>query len=266
MGHLQSFKIDNINQGYYCENCNLYNDILTIYCKDCKLHRPVLLDQAAIVTQYKRNPFPMRLEREDLMGDKSKIELHAEFFNSGMILYSSMEFSQRREWRDKLSLIILEARANLSAADRVDSEESSKLDANGRQWLVTNDENAGSNALNQPKIRKERMSKADKLKEQMSSLGLDMGEINKIIGDVQKVATESSINNLKFTSDRVKSEPLSELCRIDQHENCIGKFKDNTGSHECSCKCHSAVLVSASNPTEPESNKPFDISKLKFGG
>ncbi len=229
MSRLQLFGID--KHGYYCEECNLYNDILTVHCKDCSTHRPLVLELASIQIAYERNP--TRLQ-DYLMAEKTKIEKHTEFFNSGMILYSQMEFTQRREWRDKLADIILEARANLSAADRVDAEESSKLGPDGRAWLITNDE-GGSDKLNAPKIRKERMSKMDKLAEDMAKLGLNKDDILKVTGKVAESQSGGSVT----TSHNREMKDAKVVWKKEE--------KPNTNTHQSLLGDISSSLVAGIN-------------------
>jgi len=134
------------------------------------------------------------IEWIQIMSEKSKLDKFQQFYNSGKILYSSMTFEKRREWREELSEILVTARANLSAADDIDREEGAKLSPEGRKWLVTNDESGlNSDSLLQPKLRKERMSKMDKLAADMKELGLSMADINSALGEVSKVQTGGSV-------------------------------------------------------------------------
>lgn len=300
MSRLQLFQID--SNGYYCEECNGYNDILTIHCRYCSTHRNKNLELAAIQVQYQRNPTfyvdNNGKERLNLMSDKSKIEKHTEFFQSGMILYSQMEFTQRREWREKLSDIILEARAHLSAADRVDAEESAKLGPDGRAWLVSNNENVDS--LNQPKIRKDRMSKMDKLAEDMAKLGLDKSQILAVTG---KVAASQSGGSVVSTHNReMKDNKITfiktEKPNLNTHDSLLADISNSlvsgindrpeidlieaakTAGHifnningrpwlvdvPVSEPLPTAGEIVAEIIKEEESKARFDPSKLKFGG
>jgi hypothetical protein len=215
------------------------------------------------------------------MADKSRIELHTEFFNSGKMLYSSMPFADRREWREKLALIILEARANLSAADLVDREDSANLTPAQRELLTTNDESSNANLLNAPKIRKERMSKADKLKEQMASLGLDLSEVNKILGSVAQSQsggsqTSSSARELKDNITFVKAEKPNPNTR----ESLLGDISDSIikGIHNrpiedlvdatrTAAHIANRLLGKFEESIEQieEPTKTFDVNQLKFG-
>lgn len=194
-------------------------------------------------------------------GMTEKIDKFAQFFNSGKILYSAMSYQERLAWKDEMKDILLTARAHLSAADSVDREESAKLTPEGRQWLTTNDDSAvNSDAINTPKVRKERMSKADKLQEQMKALGLDMADVKNIMGQVEKTAKEKDLNSLVFKKNEEKKDNLAELCRIGEHVVCVGRYTDKDGSHECSCDCHKVNLSVESRPAEP-----FNLGSLKFG-
>lgn len=198
------------------------------------------------------------------MSDSSKIDKFQNFFNSGKILYSSMSFDKRREWRDELAEILMTARANLSAADWVDREESAKLTPKGRQWLESNKED--SQLLNAPKLRAERKSKADKLRDQMLSLGLDPNQVKGIMSNVEKTVKDSSLNNLKFTRSESNSPVISELCRIGEHIVCTGSYRDDNGSHQCNCDCHKVVSVESNPIDNPQisNSAVFDVGQLKF--
>lgn len=250
-------------QGYYCDNCNLYNDILSSHCRDCHSHRNPAYNQAAIWIRYKRGIDDV-IEWCDRMSDSSKIDKFSGFFNSGKILYSSMSFDKRREWRDELAEILMTARANLSAADWIDREESAKLSPEQRQYLETNKEDNGN--LLTPKLRKERQSKADKLREQMSSLGLDLTQVNSIMSSVEKTVKDKDLNSLVFRKSEESKPTTSELCRIGEHIVCVGSFKDDSGSHVCNCDCHNVgSVVNSDNGSDKPNPAVFDFSSLKFG-
>lgn len=255
MSRLQSFSIEvnKDNQGYNCYRCNSYNDILTRHCKNCSANRPAVLNLSAELTKVRRGIFEVL---EYLTMDR--LELHNKFYNSSKPLYKTMDIATRRSWRDEMTEILINARASLSAADDVDREERNELSPKGREWLVTNDETlTSSDALNAPKIRRERMSKLDKLAEQMKSLGLDPEDIKSAVNVVEKTAKESNVNKITFKSDKETTTDISELCRIERHSECNGRFH-NGKSNECKCECHK---VNA----EVETPKPavFDPSRWR---
>lgn len=302
MSRSHSFKLD--GQGYRCENCNLYNDILTVYCRDCNLHRNQALEKAAIQTIFNRG-----LYREiNIMADKSSVDKFQGFFNSGKILYSSMSFEKRREWRDELAEILMTARANLSAADWVDREESDKLTPEQRKWLVSNDEGVDSNNLAIPKIRKERMTKLDKQKEDMLKLGMDMKDINAILGEVQKVQSGGSIttshtremrdSKIVFTKTDKPSNNTQESLLGDISDSLVDGLKSGRPADDLESAAKTAGHIAnkilgpinlsqplieeeattdfpvnnsnndgptVNNSVEQPANSPFDASKLKFG-
>jgi len=182
------------NNHWNCELCNSYNDILTAHCWNCKNYRPINLVKIAERTKLNRSGILIITELENKnMAEKDRIELHTKFFNHEKILYSAMSFEERRNHREELAMILLEGRARMNAVDDIDREENALKGPKGREWLTSNQENNGSDALNQPKIRKERMTKADKLAADMANLGLSKDDINKMLGEVATVQSGGSV-------------------------------------------------------------------------
>lgn len=190
------------------------------------------------------------------MAETDKIELHTRFFNAEKILYSAMDASARIAHREELAMLIFEARARMNAIDDVDRHERAKLSKDGKEWLVTNSDITVSSALTEPKVRAARMSKADKLKESMLSLGLNITDVNAMMGSIQKSATDKDMNRISFNREEKESNNISELCRIGSHTDCRGGWGDVSGSHKCECECGHSPKAEA----EPE--EPFDPSSL----
>lgn len=181
-----------LQNSWTCSFCNLYNDILTVQCKDCKGNRPFELQFIAQRIKYKRLGLNLTTE-EKKMAETDRIELHTKFYNHEKPLYSAMTFEQKRAHREEIALILLEGRARMNAIDDIDREERAKLGPKGKEWLTSNSDELSSDAINQPKIRKERMSKADKLKEDMAKLGIDTSIINSTLGEIAKVQSGGSV-------------------------------------------------------------------------
>lgn len=184
-------KINNWN----CYFCNSYNDILTIHCWNCKVNRPPELDAISEYIKHRRSGM-LTETRTIKMPETDRIELHTKFYNHEKPLYNAMTLEQKRAHREEIALILLEGRARMNAIDDIDREERAKLGPKGREWLTSNQDELSSDAINQPKIRKERMSKADKLKEDLAKLGSSLGitiDTTSILNEVAKAQSGGSV-------------------------------------------------------------------------
>jgi outer membrane murein-binding lipoprotein Lpp len=154
-------------------------------------------------------------------------ELFAKFYNHEKIMVVDMDVHQLREHRAELSKIAFEAKARLVAAD--DETRSRTAKTKSKEWLSTIEgDQASSDAINVVETRKKRMSKMDKLREQLVAAKLDEATINEMIGNLEKTATEPKLKTVTFKTKKVTEE--------------IG-----------------AVQVKEKTPSEP-----FDPTKLKF--
>lgn len=157
-------------------------------------------------------------------------ELFAKFYNHEKVLVKDMDFLQLREHREELQTIAFEAKARLVAAD--DETRERKAKTANKEWLVTDTQQPYdvSAAINVVKTRASRMSKMDKLREQLKTAGIEESTINEMIGNLEKKATDGKLKTVTF------NKPTTEV---------------------------SAVQVKINKP-EPDS-RPFDASALKFG-
>jgi hypothetical protein len=157
-------------------------------------------------------------------------ELFSKFYNHEKILVSDMDISQLREHRNELSRIAFEAKARLVAADDETRERTAK---SGKEWLVSNnDANVNvSDAINAVKTRAARLSKMDKIRNQLLSAGIDESTVKEMVRNLEKKATEKQVKTVTFT------KPSNEI---------------------------SAVQVNVNTKYEPK--EPFDPTKLNFGG
>ena len=222
--------------GWYC-NCDGYNDILSPFSHyTCNSIRPVELDEhveIAIrkrgVLQYWANFMPMN--------DEVK-ELYSKFFAEEKTAYKTLDFDARRSHRTELEQICFEAKARIAAMDWIEREENESLNPTQREWLRNSRKNPDPNltdAVTVIKDRKKRVSKADKLLADMQFLGVEDSET--LIRNVERKATKSKMDGITFNSGKSKIV-LSELCRIDSHLDCVGRFRVGEQSYECQCKCH----------------------------
>jgi len=156
-------------------------------------------------------------------------ELFAKFYNHEKVLVKDMDHIQLREHREQLQTIAFEAKARLVAAD--DETRERKAKTSNKEWLVTDTTQPYdvSAAINVVKTRQARMSKMDKLRDQLQKAGIDEATIKEMVGNLEKKATDSKLKTVTF------NKPATEV---------------------------SAVQVKASKP-EVDS-KPFDLATLKF--
>lgn len=236
--------------GWTCSQCEAYNDALTILCKTCSEQpRPDYIDETAILHQRGILGLVFMEDYKDI---------YTEFFNASCVKVADMDFEQLREWRGKMAKAAVQGKAGCAAADKRERELKAKMTLEGKAWLTStgNDPNV-TDAVETVKIRKERMSKADREFERYKKLGIDDELANQLIRNIEKAATSSNMpNSFKFNANTPKPVIVSELCRTEAHSICPGRFADDKGSHICNCECHNQA-----NQPKPE---PFDPSKL-FG-
>lgn len=180
--------------GWYCKCDNFYNDILTRYCRSCYALRYEYLEplQAKIFLQRRGN----LVEPDGKPMDDTRLEMHVKFFNAEKPLYAAMTLDERISHRKELEDIALQAKARISAMDYIEREENDNLPDSVREWKRTQPKSINvSDALNEVKLRKSRMNKADKLKSQMEKLGVQ--GIDGIMNHIQKRATDAQIDGIK---------------------------------------------------------------------
>jgi len=160
-------------------------------------------------------------------------ELYSKFFNKGKLLVADMDLTQLREHRETLAQIAFEAKATLAAADDELRERKAKSSVKGKEWLVTptGPDQTTSDAINAVAVRKQRMSKMDKLRNDLLK-SLDEETVNEMIAQLERKATEKNLKTVTF------NKPVVE---------------------------QAAVTVQVAKPSEPKNSeaKPaFDPSKL----
>lgn len=139
-------------------------------------------------------------------------ELFAKFYNHEKILVKDMDHIQLKEHRDELQKIAFEAKARLVAAD--DENRERKAKASNKEWLVTDakPDYDVSNAINVVKTRAARMSKMDKLREQLQKAGIEEATIKEMIGNLEKKATDGKLKTVTF------NKPSQELAVVQVKE------------------------------------------------
>ena len=160
-------------------------------------------------------------------------ELFAKFYNEEKILVKDMDFIQLREHREELSKVAFEARARLTAADESIREKKAK--SSSKEWLVSSTSQPGNesvtDAINVPKLRQARMSKADKLRKQLLDIGIDDDTVNTMIKNVESKATDSKLKAITFKAD-------NEVVKIPLKTDTNGTTPFNPASLKFRCnKC-----------------------------
>ena len=164
------------------------------------------------------------------IGMTAQEELFAKFYNHEKVLVKDMDHIQLREHRDELQKIAFEAKARLVAAD--DETRERKAKTSNKEWLVTDTkpDYDVSAAINVVKTRKERMSKMDKLRDQLEKAGIEEATINEMVRNLEGKATNSKLKTITF------HKPSDEIA---------------------------VVQVKAEKNNEPK--EPFNPANLKFG-
>lgn len=142
------------------------------------------------------------------LGMTPQEELFAKFYNHEKLLVKDMDVVQLREHREELQKIAFEAKARLVAAD--DENRERKAKTSNKEWLVTDakPDYDVSNAINVVKKRAERMSKMDKLREQLAKAGIDEATIKEMVGNLEKKATDKTLKTVTF------HKPADEIAAV----------------------------------------------------
>ena len=186
---------------WLCKDCNFTNDDLTLYCRVCNVESSLSHYLRGLVA-IKRGIFL------DWGYMTPQEELYAKFYNKGKLLVKDMDITDLREHRESLSQIAFEAKATLAAAD--DELRERKAKSGKKEWLVTPTQLdvTTSDAINAVKVRKERMSKMDKMREQLKKAGIDEETVNEMIRTLERKATASNLKTITF------QKPVTETAAV----------------------------------------------------
>lgn len=218
-------ELNEINQikGYICDECKGYNDILNphcIFCNPLKLSRlntrylvntsrcQNLDEYASYVSIRRQAGF---LFMSDINMAEDKLELHAKFYNSESIQVAAMDMLQIEERIRDLESIIFEAKAYHNAVSDEKRKRVAKLKLENKEWLITPDGNDPTLTDAIVANKRKRVSKADKLLEQMKSLGV--ANADELIKNVVKRQTEIDYKaspHSKMISNRLPARNESE--------------------------------------------------------
>lgn len=133
-------------------------------------------------------------------------ELYAKFYHHQKVLVKDMDLLQLREHRKELANVALEAKARVVATDDELRERNAKTKT--KDWLTTDTRQPYdvSSAINVPKLRKNRMSKMDRLREDLVKAGLDDTTINAMIGNLEKSVPDNKLKTITFKAPSDKSK------------------------------------------------------------
>ena len=141
-------------------------------------------------------------ETRYIMNDSE--ELFSKFYNHQRVLICDMDMDSLREHRDELSKIAFEAKARLRAAEDEVRERAAK--SGKKEWLVNTDTNQStSDAIRDIKVRKDRMSKIDKIRQQLLSAGIDDATVKEMVTNMERKATEKNLKLITFNGPSIKT-------------------------------------------------------------
>lgn len=134
-------------------------------------------------------------------------EKYADFYNKELLsgTLDTMSDEEMRIYREQLEDIALEAKARVNAVNSKIREKEAKLRVSQKEWLETRQPSQGeTDAINSVKIRKDRMTKLDKQRENLENLGMDKSVIDEIMRTFQSKVTENGVKSIK---DKPESKP-----------------------------------------------------------
>lgn len=134
-------------------------------------------------------------------------ELFTKFYNHEKILVKDMDTSMLREHRDELSRIAFEAKARLVASDDETRERKAKSSAL-KDWSVTTHDVSVTDAINVVKARKERMTKMDRMREQLLKAGIDEDTVNEMVSGLEKRVSDKTLKTITF------NKPTTEVSAV----------------------------------------------------
>jgi hypothetical protein len=187
-------------QGWKCDFCKWYNDVLNIVCWQCGHVKPTWITALyQMRVEFQRGIFDsygvLSGYHWDWEGRVNKLlmttpneELHAKFFNEEATLVVSMSDVDLDEHIHELETIAREAKARILAAS--EEKRNRKAKAGNKAWRVEPlgpDPNV-TDSLNKVKQRSSRMSKLDKMRDKMAALGLSDADIDAM---VSKMVTQA---------------------------------------------------------------------------
>lgn len=129
-------------------------------------------------------------------------EEYARFYRMGKILVKDMDMTELREYREELAKIAYQSRATLASAD--DELRERRAKEKKSDWLVTPKQST-TDAINAVEVRKARMTKIDRLREQLSSTIKDPAIVDEMIRGLERRATNKTVKTLTFPKSETET-------------------------------------------------------------
>jgi hypothetical protein len=178
--------------------CGLVNSGLNTKCADSK-------GQHIQTTVNSPDYLMAVVATKDLhMTQDEREKLFEQFFNKEKIVVKDMDDFQLAKNIEVLESIALEAKARVSAADWERRERRAKT--GNKDWLATveSPNQAVSDAINTVKTRQARMSKMDKIRQQLRDSGIAEEIVNEMVLQLEKRATENTVKTINFPVTKVE--------------------------------------------------------------
>jgi hypothetical protein len=279
-------------EGYICDSCNGYNDILQRHCIYCNSYRDREVNQDG----FERSAILRRgillyydVGESTTMDNDKRVELHSKFYTKANELISNMSYEQQVAWEEELEMIVIEAKASIQASSQKRREKQASMTKEERDRLITNPDMSVSEGLLAPKVRKDRQSKADQLVAGMAGMGISPEMINQLMSGItpgKTIASETKKKDFVFNAEEKEKANTNGATRQEDLLNEILSMADlnSVDIAKLQEKLNTAVLIlpkteSKSMPekmvklvarieelkakeSEPKSTSGFDPSSL----
>lgn len=181
-------------------SCGVVNSGLNPDCASSKRLSHLTHNQVSINTIDKLRIYVALKEVNALSREMTDDErLFAQFFSHQKTLVRDMDDSQLRENREELRKMAIEAKAYLTAADDEIRERNSKK--KNKQFVTTIEPQSHTDAINAVQVRAKRMTKIDKIRQDLLKV-LPEETVNKMIAEMEKRATEQTVNVISFKTGK----------------------------------------------------------------
>lgn len=153
-----------------------------------------------------QRPFVEHVIKPEYKNMTPQEEKFQKLYHHTRLFVSTMTDDKLREHREELSDIIFQAKVSKQAADDEDKERKTKLNGKGKEWILTSVEpdQVSSDAINTVKIRKDRMSKIDRYREELQkNKYLDNATIDAMVRNLERHATTKTLNAVDVTKSKV---------------------------------------------------------------
>ena len=236
-------------EGYYCSQCNGYNDILNLHCVHCNDYR----DREYNHLEFEFNTILRRgiiisYEKgfHSNMDNNKRVELHSQFYAQAGKLIESMTYDQLLAWEEELETIVIEAKASMQRSSAERREKQQRMSKEERDRLISNPELSVSDGLLAPKLRKDRMSKADKITADMAGMGIPLDMINQLMNNIipgktaiseipeeKKSLSQFSFNREVKPNGNTQESLLADLLSmVDLSESSIDRLQEKLNTAE----------------------------------